>query len=260
MFGYVTADFTKLSKSEKKEYKSAYCGLCRTLAARYGARARFLLSFDTTFALLVLSCAKENKECKTCACPYHFGAKRTCLCGDICDYMADVTVLLACMNFDDDIKDERSLRARLLKRIFTKCFEKAKKQRPGLYSRLKDAMYRLDKAEKADERDPNVPADIFGGLLCEVFSYDERLSLFGFYLGRFIYLCDAVCDFKSDIKKGRYNPLVGRRSSEFESLLVPNIEACIDILARLGIENKTIDNVLEYGVWLRYTLKYKRTV
>ena len=47
---------------------------------------------------------------------------------------------------------------------------------------------------------------IFGGL-----TDDERqgdLKRFGYLLGRYIYLCDALDDVKDDFKKQNYNPLL----------------------------------------------------
>ena len=78
-----------------------------------------LLNFDTTFFFLVLSAMQKNTECKDCACPYHFGRKRTCKTGIACDFVSDVTVLLTCLKFDDDIKDDKSLRAKFFKKLFS---------------------------------------------------------------------------------------------------------------------------------------------
>ena len=260
MFGYITADYSRLSKSAKKQYKSAYCGLCRALSKKYGASARFILNFDSTFLLLVLSDADKDFSCKDCACPYHFGRKRACLDGGNCDYAADITVLLTCLKFEDDIKDSRSLKAKFLKRVYKKAFEKAKKGQPKLYEKLVRALTELEKAEKRGEQNPFVCADIFGYIMENVFAVRPALCDFGFYLGRFIYLCDAVCDFKSDLKHGRYNPLTANRVSEFEDILAFNIERCIDIAEQTGLCSEVISNVLHYGVWLKYSLKYKRKI
>lgn len=260
MFGYITADVSRLTQSAKAEYKKAYCGLCRALARRYGAKARFLLSFDTTFLLLMLAESGDGCDIKNCRCPYHLGRKRDCFSGKVCDYAADVTVLLACLNFEDDIKDTRSLRAKIQKLLFGKELAKAKKYQPQLFDTIRGYLSELDRVEKQDEQNPDIPAGIFGGLLSEVFSFDKKLSQFGYYLGRFIYLCDAVCDFKSDIRHGRYNPLTSHRTSEFEDLLAYNTEKCLEILQEIGMESEIADNVLRYGVWLRYSIKFKRTV
>ena len=258
MFGYITADYSRLSKTARAEYKSAYCGLCRNLAKRYSAKARFLLSFDTTFLLTVLCAVSGEKSCKSCACPYHFGRKRDCLTGDDCDYAADVTVLLACLNFEDDIKDSHSLYARFLKKLFARDFEKAKKRRPKLYDSLIRELITLERFEKRSEQNADLVADCFGKALGSVFAKNPKLYDFGYYLGKFIYICDALCDFKSDLRHKRYNPLICTRRAEAENMLTFLVDKCIDEIEDNNISNEIINNVLSYGIWLKYSLKYKR--
>lgn len=260
MFGYVTADHTSLSKTAKADYKAAYCGVCRALAKRYGAFARFMLSFDTTFLSIVLWSLSDNIACTAARCPYHPFSKRRCISGDIADYAADVTVLLTCLNLEDDINDNGSVRAKLLLRVLAKPFEKAKEYRPELTFKIKTQLAKLSNAEKACASNPDTPADIFGTLLGEVFAYDPRAQKFGFHLGRFIYLCDAACDFKSDIKHGRYNPFFTYRTSEFEGILISVITDCLDSYDTLPVKynNELIENVLTRGIWLKFNLKYKR--
>ncbi len=247
-----------MSADAKKEYKSAYCGLCRVLAKRYGAKARFLVSFDTTFLLTVLSAISEEIKCENCRCPYHFGRKRLCMTGTASEYAADVTVLLACLKFDDDIKDDKSIKAKIFKKLFEKEYKKATENQKKLHGKLVSLLSELELEEKKGQQDANVPAGIFGNILSEVFSQNEALRQFGFYLGRFIYLCDAVCDFKKDLKRKRYNPLTCYRLSDVENMLVFNIDKCIECIEDIGLQNEVINNVLRYGAWLRYSIKHKR--
>ena len=82
-------------------------------------------------------------------------------------------------------------------------YEKAKALRKDLASDVESRLLELSEAEKQGVTDPDIPADIFGRLLGSVFKEaDNSLYRFGYTLGRFIYLCDAVCDFKSDISTG----------------------------------------------------------
>jgi hypothetical protein len=136
--------------------------------------------------------------------------------------------------------------------------ETAKKRRPELTDDIYDSLALLSNAERDGVCDPDIPADIFGRLLGRVFAYDESLYQFGYTLGRFIYLCDAVCDFKSDIKHKRYNPLVRARRSDFENMLVFEMNRCLDEYEKLGIESELLENVLTDGIWLKYRLKGNR--
>lgn len=259
MFGYITADSSKLSQKAKNQYKSNYCGLCHTLRERYSPKTRFLLNFDLTFLQIMLIEKSENEHlCVTKKCPYHLGRKKNCLQGEICDYVADVTLLVTCLNFDDDIKDDGSIKAKLLRRIFQKDYLKAKQKRKDLHTKLTGYLEELEKVEKKGITNPDIPSDIFGSFLSELFSYNSDLTEFGFYLGRFIYLYDAVCDFKKDLKKGKYNPLTECRMADFENILISAMQKCLESYQSLGIQSEVIENVLYHGVWLKYGIKYKR--
>lgn len=259
MFGYIIADFTTLSKSDKKRYKQNYCGLCHALRKQYGARARWLLNYDTAFLQLIYRALKADDCMKTCRCPYHLGKKQNCAAGDKTEYAADVTVLLTYLKFEDDIADNNSFFAKLLKRFYSNCFKKAKSKRPLLADKITAHLCALADAQKRDVSDPMIPAAIFGKLLGDVFG--GELYEFGFKLGRFIYLCDAACDFKSDIKHGRYNPLIRLRRSEIQGLLIDVMHECTDEYMALDIasDRNIIENILFSGVWLKYNIKtYKR--
>ena len=51
----------------------------------------------------------------------------------------------------------------------------------------------------------------YSSIMAEIFAYrqdewEHSLRKFGFFLGKFIYLCDAYEDIEQDIKKGTPNP------------------------------------------------------
>lgn len=254
MFGYITANSVTLSKSAKAQYRKAYCGLCHALSDRYSQKARLLLSFDTAF-LLAVSDSIDIQDSVYRRCPVKC-KKALCAKGAVADLAADATVLLSYLNFKDDCEDTKKLLPRILLKIYKKEYEKAKALRKDLASDVESRLLELSEAEKQGVTDPDIPADIFGRLLGSVFKEaDNSLYRFGYTLGRFIYLCDAVCDFKSDIKHRRYNPLVMMRRSEFEGMLISQMNECLDEYEKLGIQNELIDNVLTDGVWLKYKLR-----
>ncbi len=257
MFGYITTDPRTLSKDAKKRYKTAYCGLCRALAKKYGAFARFMLSFDVTFLLLMLESVKDKSSTCYGKCPYRFGRKCECVCGDDADYCADATMLLFCKKLADDIADDNSLKAKLLLKIFNNKYKKACESLPHLADGIDRHLKELSRAERAGQTNPDIPANIFGGLLADVFAKNEVLRDFGFELGRFIYLADAACDFKSDIKRGRYNPLTRLRRKDFYGMLAGQLQKCCEHYDALDIRDNRdiIENVLYEGVWLKIHLK-----
>ena len=87
----------------------------------------------------------------------------------------------------------------------------------------------------------------------------ENLRGLGFFLGKFIYLCDAYEDVEEDIRKGTPNPLKPRYASpdfeeECRTILTMMISECCKEFEKLPIlENvEILRNILYSGVWGRY--------
>ena len=216
-----------------------------------------MLSFDVAFLLLMLESTKENTAVCHGRCPYRFGRKCECVAGDDVDYCADSIVLLFCKKLADDVADDNSLKARVLLKILNKKYKKACESLPDLADSIDKHLKELSRVERAGETNPDIPANIFGNLLADVFAKNEALRDFGFNLGRFIYLADAACDFKGDVKRSRYNPLVSMRRKDFYGMLAGELNKCLECYDVLDIARNRdiIENVLYEGVWLKIYLK-----
>lgn len=59
MFGYVTVCEPELKVKDLKKYRAYYCGLCRTLKEDYGFMGQMTLTYDMTFAVILLSSLYE---------------------------------------------------------------------------------------------------------------------------------------------------------------------------------------------------------
>ena len=81
----------------------------------------------------------------------------------------------------------------------------------------------------------------------------ETLRKMGFYLGRFIYLADAVVDYPKDIRKKKYNPLKEADKPHWEDYLVLAMGSCTVEFERLPLvqDKALLDNILYSGVWTR---------
>ena len=120
--------------------------------------------------------------------------------------------------------------------------------------------------EKEGEVNPDLPANAFGRLLGEIFVHDEKdsqadaLRDFGFALGRFIYLMDAVMDLKEDILKEHYNPLVFVNSEHHEEILNAVMAQCVDCFEALNIQHHRplLENILYSGVWTKYMARQQK--
>lgn len=122
----------------------------------------------------------------------------------------------------------------------------------------------LHEVEQKNDMNLDAAANLSGELLGELYVwkkdvYERDLRELGFYLGKFIYLCDSFEDVEQDIKKHNYNPLAERfKRPEFEAESRMMLE---DMMARACrafeclplIEDAPImRNILYSGIWLRF--------
>ena len=85
-------------------------------------------------------------------------------------------------------------------------------------------------------------------------SGNERiLERFGYLLGRYIYLCDALDDLEDDIEKGNYNPFIfgGEKAvSEAKSALFLTTAELFDDLELLELDKykEIVENTIDLGL------------
>ena len=136
MFGYVRPLLDLLSDEERRQYKSAYCGLCHTLARDFGPLARYTVSYDMTFLYMLLQSDDGYPALRLCRCPAHPLRRRCAACQtDGSSLAAAATVLFFCCKLRDDLQDEvflKKLAARFLLLMFAVPFHRARKRFPEL--------------------------------------------------------------------------------------------------------------------------------
>jgi len=262
MFGYVIANKDSLNEERQEYYKACYCGLCRTLGREFRGLGRLTLNYDMAFLVLVLSSIynKEKKEGQE-RCVAHPIKSHKYWEKEITEYAADMNIILAYFNFLDDWQDDKKLIAYGEAKFFEKDYEKAKEKYPEKSRFIKNQLNELSNIERNGVMNPDVPSKVFGNILGEVFAYkkdknEDNLRGFGKELGEFIYIMDAVLDFKEDIKKEKYNPLVGISSKNFKNILNILMYEAVESYKKLPIEadKDIIENVLFLGVWTQYEM------
>ena len=113
MFGYILPNLESLDDEEKARYRSVYCGVCRSLKARYGQMSRIGVSYDMAFLALLLGSLYEPEEaCGQARCPVHPLAPQRYVRTPFTDYAADLSVALVYHKCLDDWRDDASKRAR----------------------------------------------------------------------------------------------------------------------------------------------------
>lgn len=221
MFGYVQPLKPELKIKEYEAYKGYYCGLCKALKENYPPGARFMLNYDcATLALLLASMSDDAPAVGRERCIASPLRKKTVVRTGVSGYAAAVNVLLGCAKLGDNVRDEGRLTARALLLLYRRAGRRAQNRHAALAAEFTQRLKQLCALEKEGCRDIDAVADAFARLLAAVFSQapfdfvdaDAQKALwhFGYNLGRWIYIADAVDDIEKDAKKKNYNVFLQR--------------------------------------------------
>lgn len=244
MFGYIRIAKPELKVKEYEMYKAIYCSLCKNLGHSYGFLSRLTLSYDFTFlALLNMSLSDEcvGVERKRCAfnplkkCNYCKGT-------DFLEMPAAAAMIMLYYKIADNIADEKGFKKlgyMILRPFFGSARKKAARRFPMLESIVSEYINTQALLEKDDCRDMDKAADPTAKALGEIFTLcsddgvqKRVLYRLGYCMGRYIYLLDAACDLKDDIKKGSYNVLKngseGDTSKYIKDRVEPQLYFCIN--------------------------------
>ena len=265
MFGYVTIYEPELKVKDLKKYKAYYCGLCRMLKEKNGFMGQMTLTYDMTFAVILLSSLYENaSEAERHRCKVHPIKKQMMLRNEITDYAAAMNVLLAYYHMEDDWQDDRKVTSLMTKSMIHGKVRRIIEEYPRQSRAIRSALEELSSCEKEECTDIDRTAGCFGRLMEELFVYREdiwerNLRKMGFFLGKFIYIMDAYEDLPEDLKKGRYNPLrdmYGKddyegRMKQILCMMIAESTAEFERLPCL-LDVDILRNILYDGVWNRY--------
>lgn len=262
MFGHVRPDTNQLEQAEKQRYRAIYCGLCHTLAEKYGFTSRLALTYDLTFLCLLLSSLYEPPETNIFRrCFLHPAKKHLSVYTKYTDYAADITVILAYHKCLDDWNDDKNLLKLGYSRLISDSYKKVKKKRARLCEVVEKELSVVAKAESSGEKNPEVAANACGRILAAVFApendiFKTYLEGIGYSIGKYVYIADAFADMKSDIKHKNYNPLLYSSNDTeslrnmLESVLGQGSEA-FEMLPLERDEN-IIKNIFYSGIWAMF--------
>ncbi len=222
MVGYVVAFKPELKMWEYEMYSAYYCGVCKSIGRRFGIFPRLALSYDSAFLAVILGAFSERKETvERQHCIVHpFKKKNVCINSDAVDYAADIMIILAYHKLIDDINDDNSTKAHIMKPLFEPAYKKLEKNHKSFCETVAAELRTLSEMEnqKCDSIDRT--SDAFArimeaaveGYRAEELSEGDRLALkvFAFNLGKWMYLIDALDDIDENIRDGNYNPLIYR--------------------------------------------------
>lgn len=265
MFGYVTICEPELKVKDLKKYKAYYCGLCRELKNEYGFMGQMTLTYDMTFAVILLTSLYESStQMEKHRCKVHPLKKQLMLKNEITGYAAAMNILLAYYHLDDDWRDEKKVSSLAVKSLLSGKVRSIRKHYPRQDQIIREKLKELAVLENENMMDIDTVSGCFGKLMEELFVYKEdiwekNLRKMGFFLGKFIYIMDAYEDLDEDLKKGRYNPLKAMHTNnDYESriyeilcMMIAESTAEFERLPCL-VDVDILRNILYDGVWSRY--------
>lgn len=269
MFGYVTASMRELTKEQQRRYGAVYCGICRRIREQSGQLARLGLSYDMAFlAVLLMSLYEPEEFGGKNSCALHPITRRDWIDNDFVRYAADMNVALSYYNCLDDWQDDGKRSAKWLAESYKKHLPDIESRWPRQCRAIRDSIAALSDLETAGCPNPDEPAGAFGSLMGELLVVREdlwadTLRKMGNALGRFIYLLDAVLDYDTDQRKGKYNPFLARGEEKdwarWEDYLVLTMGRCTAEFEKLPLvqDKALLDNILYSGVWVNYRRKRK---
>lgn len=226
MFGFVKPLVPELKVKDSDFYRSVYCGLCRSMSKHTGGISAFTLSYDMTFfALCRMALSDTELSFERIRCKAHPMKKRT-VCRDNAEleFAARASGILVYYNCKDDVRDEKGIKRMIAKMLlpYAKRIDK-KAALPDISAKTEEYLSKLSLLERENCPRPDEVADVFGRLLGELLSvgYEEATATvareIGYHTGRWVYLADAVCDYKKDKKENKYNPFIFAFESDEEA-------------------------------------------
>lgn len=265
MLGVMMVRKDELKFREYDQYRGYYCGLCRAIGKRCSSVCRMALSFEMTFlAMLHTSLYEPETDCGKHRCLFHPMSKRMMLSNEAIDYAADLSAIISYYDLRDGWEDERRVDKLAASEALRRAAKRAGERLPRQKEAVERYVKRLHEIEQKNEQNLDAAANLTGEMLAELYVmredvYAKDLRELGFYLGKFIYLCDSYEDIERDIKKKNYNPLITRYADE---AFAENCEQMLsDMMARAAMaferlplleDAEIMRNILYSGIWLRF--------
>lgn len=285
MFGYIRGYKPYMRVYEFEIYRSIYCGICKDMHRRFGFFTRFTLSYDAAFlALMDLSVHGRKLIEKSERCIAHPWKKTMCAgCENDLSYASDISVLLTYHKLRDDFSDKgfgKKMLSALALPFFKKPYKKACAAHGEISKKIAQAMKLQNKIEKEKTAGIDAACEPTALMMQAVFEgigrnsrERELLRRFGYCLGRYIYVTDALDDLKDDIQQDNYNPLriymqqrgigltdKGKVPGEVKQFCDWTVNMSLGVLAEsyyaLGLKRfrDILDNIIYLGLKNTYSL------
>lgn len=228
MFGYIKPYLPYLYGKDDTLYKSLYCGICKSIGKNCGQLSRMGLTYDIAFLSAVAhNVMGVDVKIEKSHCVLHpIISRPIAKIDEISLKLADINTIMVYYKLQDDIADEK--KGTLKSLFFKKGFKKSFKRNPQIANIIKDYCQRLSKEEKSLNDSIDMVCDFSASLLMEISNEvlgefaTESTANFFYFIGKWVYLIDALDDYDKDVKNGSYNVFYQAYKEKTFSDLVKN--------------------------------------
>ena len=275
MFGYVIPDKMNMFMKDYYNYRAYYCGLCKRIGKDCGQLMRISTNYDMVFFDMFCHAVLDVKpQYNDEPCILSPKKKRVTIGDELTDKIVDINTLLIYYKLlDDKLDSKKASISKSLARnlVVSGKYKKAKNNFPALDSFLDREYARLRQMENENKASIDMLADPFANMLREAgktilgdksTSYIEDMF---YFLGKWVYIIDAVDDTENDFKNKEFNPFfVGYeyqnqdkffedRGKELEFLLKSSYNSICNAYKNIELKfNKgAITNIIWYGILMR---------
>jgi hypothetical protein len=241
---------------ELEAFRAVYCGLCKQLGRSFGSAAKLTLSYDFVFlAMLAYSQSEIKPDITRGRCAVNPLLRVPVCKGDeILRFCADAAALMIYYNLRDKI-DDGNIFIGILRPFAARAKNKAAKREPQTHNIIKELYKRQKEVEAAENVSIDQAAEPTATALSLIAANlsadpDQKrvLERFGYMLGRYIYIADALEDFERDIKTKSFNPVTAREHAK-QTLMMTAGEAGLACgLLKLPVFEPVIHNVVYLGL------------
>lgn len=222
MFGYVTPLKDELKVRQYEDFRSYYCGLCQHIKSNYGQLPRLTLNYDlTALALLLDGLSPTKTYVRKQSCLTHPLKKKTMIINNQpLSYAADMNVALVYYKLLDDVQDDKDLKSKLLSTILKPYKNQFSPELLPILNSIETNLQKLYTLEiNYNFSSLDEICDPFACIVAEIlqlypYSFHQdspdlrsQLYQFGYALGKWIYIIDALDDLKKDMDQNKFNPL-----------------------------------------------------
>ena len=222
MFGYVTPLKAEMKVKDFARFKCYYCGLCCHIKKEFGNIPRMSLNYDMTFLGLLLDGLNPDElNVSSHRCALHPAEKKLVISNNkALSYAAAMNISLFYYKLLDDVNDDENLKSKFFSLILSPYKKKFSSSIIKINDDIKQCLNKLSTLEdnKSFTSIDEIcdPFSNLVGIILRDYPYkliddseELRNTLYnlGYSIGKWIYLIDALDDLKSDMEKGKFNPI-----------------------------------------------------